>query len=231
MGRREPPRMTFRARNSARSRSDDRHPRRDLNTKNWLDWFHGDDYTRHSVPVRLPDGRVLATDGRMAIVANVPEFQTAYTPNGYQRCIDSVVEWLAADAVCVSVADATALRQFADAGKPTRSVQECGRCDGKGTVIHVCSCELCDADEEDCEHCDGDGKTTIDDDEPRWGMVCGKTFDRRLIGYLLEHAPGTSTVTIGIVGQMLRIVAAEWTGIVMCGSVSEPPKDMPVFGG
>lgn len=201
--------------------------------KCWIDWFCGDEgSTRFFMPIRMPDGKsVMATDGIMAIVADVPESQAAEPqPKRYTEAANDVARWLA-DAAGKSVAgaDAAALRQFADQDKPGTTVSECSECHGKGRTIHVCACELCDASDEECSDCDGSGKVTEGDDDHRWGVIFDHGFDRRLIGYLLEHAPATPHVTLELVAEKLRVIAPSWSAIIMSGKRENIVPETPRF--
>ena len=193
----------------------------------WLGWFYEPE-GRFPNPIRMPDGKkVMATEGTMAIVADIPGFQTLEPPlPRHKAAAFAVADWLAADASkSADGVDAAALRRFADEGKPAREIVTCPFCKGKGHTMHVCGCDLCDETEEECEDCEGDGTVVNEDDEPRWGILFGQVFDRRLIGYLLEHAPAEPQLKLELTAEKLRIVTPAWSAIIMCSIIMCSKQD------
>jgi hypothetical protein len=150
-------------------------------------------------PHRLPDGSLVATDGR--VLFRVTGLAADYPPSEGDR-LASVQAILAAPASPLGVIDGAVFREFVDPACSAcndMGVTECKECDGNGVI----ECETC-GHEADCIECHGDG--------PRDGCsVCGakpppyeqrhhqceaggRFFDRLLLAKLPRECTGVFRV-------------------------------------
>lgn len=194
----------------------------------WLQWFCDD---RTPQPFAVPDGRVCGSDGKIAVIT-----AEAVPITPLVGRLANVPERVAGLLALPLVKSRPMLfAQLAEMFQPHVPITTttCDRCHGKKKVQHICECELCNADEENCDQCDATG--VIDEyPQDKRCLMFGEMFDWHRLSYLFAHVPPTLQCEVGIVAAItdedtatpatLRIITDEWTAVVssMDKRVAEP---------
>lgn len=153
-------------------------------------------------PHRLPDGKLVATDGRIlfavsGLLADYPPLEDAEGGR-----LATVLAILDAPAAPLGVIDAAAFRAFVDPKCPAcldMGIDVCKECDGAGSV----ECEMC-GHEADCIPCRGngsrDGCSACGAQPPPYEyrhhqcQARERFFDRRLLAKLPRECTGVIAV-------------------------------------
>ena len=195
----------------------------DMQVADWLQWFVEDSDTSEArLWFHLPDGRRCATDGKMAVITGDPSPNDAapgVLTGRHQTVPTKVMEILAQPpqkSITLPWSEAVAL--FGPCEHMTTTT--CPQCKGKKKMPHRCGCGLCEADEEDCDFCDGTG---IAEEYPeiKTVRVWGTLFDPNRAAYILAHAPACDEVTLALCknavssGEVLRFTTARWEAVLV----------------
>lgn len=190
----------------------------------WLQWFTMDSETHPANRwFLLADGRKCATNGNTAVVTRDDTDQVPGTHEGnrLETMGAAVTKMLAAPAEkSISLPHADAVRMLGPCEHITAAT--CTNCKGKKTVYHICSCNLCEAETEDCDLCNGTG---VMDTFPeiRYVTLWNRPFDANKIAYILDHAPETIAVDLELVktreggsaDYVIRISTARWQAVLV----------------
>ena len=194
----------------------------------WLQWFTMDSDTHAANRwFLLADGRKCATNGSIAVVTKDESDQVPgpVTEDRIGMRIKSmgevVTKMLAMPAEKrISLPHADAVRMFGPCEHITTAT--CATCNGKKQVPHYCSCDLCDAETEDCDRCNAEGFMDTFP-EIRYATLWNRAFDANKIAYILAHAPETIAVDIELVkvkdgtgaDYVVRISTARWQAVLV----------------
>ena len=199
---------------------------KDTKLSDWLSWFTRDhDTSPIKQAFRLPGGRRVASDGSMAVVTT--EDGQVVELSGDSKIPASILGFMALPfgaEVMFTLEQLTAMFGACEGVK----VVTCPQCKGAKEVEHNCGCDLCNANFEECNFCDGKG-VAEEIPEPRYRCVLGKPFDAERIAYILEHAPKSEEYRVSVrVAKVkkedswqIHIVTSTWHAIfvVLEGSV------------
>lgn len=192
----------------------------------WMQWFTMDSDTHPANRwFLLKDGRKCASNGSMAVVSSDETDQIPGTHEGNRLTSmgDAVTKMLAAPhEKHASMPHAEAVKLFGECAY--MSLTTCTRCKGKKLVPHVCGCDLCEADVEDCYLCNGDGLME-EFPEIRYVTLWSRPFDANKVAYILAHAPATIAVDMELIVKprtdqgkfeyLLRITTARWQAVLV----------------
>lgn len=186
----------------------------DKKCNDWLEWFCEDSENETRQIFLMPDGRRAATDGRFSVVASHPGYSISLMIR--RRTPPVLLEMLTVNSHNKRMLQADWLvATFGTCEHPSFNV--CLHCHGKKNVVHICECELCEADTEICSYCNGDGEEE-NSAEVRPVKCWGTLFDANRLAYLLKCAPASDSYLFELAKYkdnfMLRVSTAQWSAVV-----------------
>jgi len=191
----------------------------DLKVDFWLQWFVSDSDTAWNNRWHLlPDGRKFATDTKTAVATSDETNQMPGTLDEKRKTYPALIaDLLIAPAkFSVKVPHEQAVKMFGPCDH--MKLTTCPRCNGKKQVPHHCGCDLCEAETEKCDFCDGTG-TAEEYPEKRHVAAFDRPFDPNQIAYLIAHAPACELYTIELVQRgkdnyVLRVTTDCWQAVI-----------------
>jgi hypothetical protein len=90
--------------------------------------------------------------------------------------------------------DAAALVDFCGPYQPPKTIT-CPECSGKGHKPHDCGCDLCEADEEECDTCENGKVTEISE---RFGIINGKMFQLNYLAKVFDRTKPEGKIAFAI---------------------------------
>jgi len=185
----------------------------DTKVSHWVEWF----VAEHISPTPFEsDGKIAATNGRYAVIANEPAGDMKPHPTRSSALARLLVN-------DTKIERSFPWDEFAAIVGAFPGDEQCGECWASGVVPHVCGCDLCDAEEENCRECFGTGRTFPDQDPV---LLLGHPVDATLLQYLFAHLPPQKEIAVGIVqnekitaGKLFAATfvlrAADWTAFLV----------------